>query len=115
LSLERLVQEVGKLGREASVLPPSQIVAGIDSNLSDDLRIFADGRESLTAEFGLTVFADVMSSFASGERAVNRAWCAAADGYVNEAEACLQRGETMFQVAMEQFQAAEQVDRSSDV
>ena len=71
----------------------------IDNVLADDLRTFADGRDSMTTEYNLIVFADVMSSFAAGERAINRAWSAAADGYVDEATDCLQRGHAMLSAA----------------
>ncbi|MEE2642458.1 MAG: hypothetical protein VX768_17640, partial [Planctomycetota bacterium] len=82
-SLDRLVDNVALITKKVTYLPPSQVLAQIDDELTDDLRTFAEGRDAITAEFGLPVFADVMSSFAAGERAVNRAWCAAADGYLN--------------------------------
>ena len=98
----RLTQLTGNLeGLLESLddLPPSQITARIDEQLADDFREFADGRNLITTEYGLDVFADVMTQFASGERSVNRAWSAAADGYVDEAEACLKRGKDLLQEA----------------
>ena len=104
-SLRRLVVNVQQLEKDSQSLPPSQILQRIDDDLAEDLRIFAEGRESITAEFGLAVFADVMSHFASGERAVNRAWSASADGYVNEAETCLGRAHQMLQNAEQELNA----------
>ncbi|MDA7859315.1 hypothetical protein N9B05_05785, partial [Mariniblastus sp.] len=98
----RLTQLIGNLeGMLESIdeLPPSQITARIDEQLADDFREFADGRNLITTEYGLDVFADVMTQFASGERSVNRAWSAAADGYIDEAETCLKRGRDMLQEA----------------
>ena len=99
-ALERAIQNTQQLAGEASNIAPSKIVDRIDNVLADDLRIFADGRESLVTEHGLAVFADVMSPFAAGERAINRAWSAAADGYIDEAADCLSRGYQMLTDAM---------------
>lgn len=104
--LNQLVLNVGQLAKDAKHLAPSKILHRIDDELSEDLMTFADGRESITTEYGLSVFADVMSNFASGERSINRAWCAAADSYVNEAETCLVRGEKMLRAAYEVLEKA---------
>ena len=84
-ALERVIGNTKQLAAESSKLAPSKIVDRIDNVLANDLRIFAEGRDCMTTEHGLTVFADVMSPFAAGERAINRAWSAAADGYIDEA------------------------------
>jgi len=39
--------------------------------------------------YGLQSYADLMSAFACGERYVNRAWSASADGYIDEVRASL--------------------------
>jgi hypothetical protein len=91
-SLDRLITNVNLLAKETESLPPSKIAKRIDDDLADDFRVFADGRNSITAEFGLDVFADVMTQFAAGERAINRAWSASADGYIDEAAMCIDRG-----------------------
>ena len=90
--LTQLVSNLENLIQSIDELAPSQIAAKIDEQLADDFREFAEGRNLITTEYGLNVFADVMTQFASGERSVNRAWSAAADGYVDEAETCLRRG-----------------------
>ena len=85
---------------------PREILNYIDDVLHDDFRGFADGRDSITAEFGLEVFAEVMTNFAAGERAINRAWSAAADGYVDEAAVCVERGLAMLKSAQKVLNAA---------
>lgn len=105
-ALERAIENSRQLAAEASKLAPSKIVDRIDNVLAEDLRIFADGRDSMTTEHGLMVFADVMSPFAAGERAINRAWSAAADGYIDEASVCLQRGHEMLTAASAELKNA---------
>lgn len=63
----------------------------IDRWLASHLTEFADGRHALIREFGLRAYGQIMSDFASGERMINRAWCASADGYADEVETCLRR------------------------
>ena len=87
-------------------MTPRQMVEFIDVELADDLREFADGRDSITAEHGLAVFAEVMTQFAAGERAINRAWCAAADRYVDEAATCVERAVMFFHEAKRELETA---------
>ncbi len=105
-SLNRLCEQTSTLGNAMLKLPPSKIVERIDDELADDLRAFADGRESIVAEFGLDCFADVMTNFAAGERAINRAWSAAADGYVDEAKTCIDRAANLLQEASNELKTA---------
>ena len=104
-ALDRAIAKTQQLSKESSGIAPSKIVARIDGEIADELRTFADGRESMTAEHGLTLFADVMSPFAAGERAINRAWSAAADGYIDEATDCLERGLQMLSAARDELHA----------
>lgn len=71
----------------------------IDENLARDLAEFADARSALVREFGLRVYGQIMADFAGGERMINRAWCASADGYADEVEICLQRASSFLQNA----------------
>ena len=68
----------------------------IDLRLRNDLRRFADARESMVHLFGLQAYADIMSSFAAGERYINRVWSASADGYDEEAETYLGKAVQQF-------------------
>ena len=78
----------------------------IDLRLRTDLRRFADARESMVHLFGLQTYADIMSSFAAGERYINRVWSASADGYHHEADTYLEKAAEQFAHAQEQLLAA---------
>ena len=78
----------------------------IDLKLRDDLRRFAEARESMVHLFGLQTYADIMSNFAAGERYINRVWSASADGYDDEANTYLEKAAQQFQEAKQQLQQA---------
>jgi len=61
----------------------------IDGDMAEPLALFADARESMIPAFGLARYAEVMTRFAGGERMINRAWSASADGYLDEVVTCL--------------------------
>ena len=75
----------------------------IDLRLRNDLRRFAAARESMVHLFGMQTYADIMSSFAAGERYINRVWSASADGYDEEAETYLARAADQFADAQQQL------------
>jgi len=78
----------------------------IDLKLRNDLRRFADARESMVHLFGLQTYADIMSSFAAGERYINRVWSASADGYGAEATTYLKKAAKQFVEAQTQLSQA---------
>jgi dTDP-glucose pyrophosphorylase len=78
----------------------------IDMQLREDLRRFADARESMVHLFGLQAYADIMSHFAAGERYINRVWSASADGYDSEAETYLKKAAGQFDEARNQLSQA---------
>ena len=102
-SLSNLIAKTTTLSEEIKDYKPRQIVHFIEDELHDDLRDFAEGRDSITVEFGLPVFAEVMTEFAAGERAINRAWSASADGYVEEAATCIERALKLLQMAQKRL------------
>ena len=61
----------------------------IDAELMGDIDSFVEARESLIPKLGMQRYADIMSPFANGERLLNRAWSASADGYVDEVRSCV--------------------------
>jgi len=75
----------------------------IDLKLREDLRRFADARQSMVHLFGLQTYADIMSNFAAGERYINRVWSASADGYDEEADAYLKKAAGQFDEARQQL------------
>lgn len=79
------------------------IHGAIDDRLVADLAAFADARESMIPRFGLDAYAEIMSRFAGGERMINRAWSASADGYVDEVWICLGRARVLMSDARRLF------------
>lgn len=88
-SLDTLVAEVDQLNanRDRS---PTEVLHWIDDRCMEPFSEFAEARQALVKRFGMKVYADVMTEFASAERLVNRTWSAAADGYVDEVATSLQ-------------------------
>ena len=78
----------------------------IDRIFRDDLANFADSRESMKHIFGLMAYADIMSSFAAGERYLNRVWSASTDGYVDEVLLYVGKAHSQFQHAKEEWDKA---------
>ena len=101
-SLECIVGNLERMAAAGSAISTDDLRTEIDSRLREDLRRFADARESLIHLFGLQAYANVMSDFAAGERYVNRVWSASADGYEGEARDYIGR-------AAERFRSAQQL------
>jgi hypothetical protein len=77
------------------------VIEWIDDRCVPDLNGFADNREAIANRFGPLAYAEVMTEFASGERYLNRAWSAAADGYVDEVADCIQHADGFLREACE--------------
>ncbi len=90
-SLKTLNEKISHLDANMKNMAPGQIVNFIDEECAPAFSDFADSRNALIQRFGLQAFADIMSQFASGERFMNRAWSASADGYMNEVRDCIDR------------------------
>ncbi|MEX0975886.1 MAG: hypothetical protein WDZ50_02175 [Woeseia sp.] len=101
-SLDNIVAELATIS-SATDLPVEDLRLEIDRRLRDDLRRFADARESMVHLFSLQLYAEIMSDFAAGERYVNRVWSASADGYGEEARRYLQRAAARFHAARERL------------
>ena len=104
-SIENIVRDLGDISADASAKGVG-LREAIDLRLRNDLRRFADARESMVHLFGLQTYADIMSHFAAGERYVNRVWSASADGYDEEASDYLVKASQQFAIAQEQLLAA---------
>jgi hypothetical protein len=94
-SIQNIVRDVNELNTTA-VKQGGELREKIDLELRNDLRRFADARQSMVHLFGLQTYADIMSTFAAGERYINRVWSASADGYDEEATAYLKKAGTQF-------------------
>jgi gas vesicle protein len=106
-SLQNIVTDLGDIVNDSSTRG-AELRDRIDLKLRDDLRRFADARGSMVHLFGLQTYADIMSSFAAGERYINRVWSASADGYEGEAATYLEKAAHQFADAQRQLQEAAQ-------
>ena len=75
----------------------------IEVSLGEPLLEFAAYRHELARAWGLAASAEVMSSFAEGERWLHRAWSASVDGFADEVVHSLGRATAAF------FEAAERM------
>jgi hypothetical protein len=106
-SLQNVVRDLGEIVTDGA-MKGADLRDRIDLKLRDDLRRFAEARSSMVHLFGLQTYADIMSSFAAGERYINRVWSASADGYDEEAATYLQKAANQFADAQRQLQQAAQ-------
>ena len=95
-SLRRIVDQIEDLNREKSRIDTYAIRHHIDRVFHDDINTFVDARESIAHQYGLQAYADIMSSFATAERYLNRVWSASADGYIDEVHDYLARAQDQF-------------------
>lgn len=95
-SLGRIVKNITELNAEKNSINTYDMRNRIDDLFADDLDTFVETRESIGHTYSLTAYADVMSSFAAGERYLNRVWSASADGYVDEVNEYLDRAQEQF-------------------
>ena len=72
------------------------IIERVDEMNAQFVAPFVAARPQLVARMGLAGYAQLMDRFAAGERQLNRAWSAAADGYEEEAVACLDNASVLF-------------------
>jgi len=105
-SLDNIVKNLNELDGRKDKIPTYEMRFEIDKIFRDDLIRFADARESMKHIFGLKAYADIMSSFAAGERYINRVWSASTDGYVDEVLMYVEKSLNQFKHAKEEFEKA---------
>jgi hypothetical protein len=106
--LANILANLEKINSDSANLPVYEARFEIDRMLREDLNKFANARESMQHVFGLQGYADVMSSFAAGERYINRVWSASTDGYVDEVLDYLDRATRQFREARTLFTELQQ-------
>jgi len=106
-SLGNIVRSLEHIDEAGNAISTADLRAEIDDRLREDLRRFAEARESMIHLFGLQSYANVMSDFAAGERYVNRVWSASADGYDAEARSYLGKAAAQFRAARQRLESAE--------
>lgn len=100
-SLTHIVENMTQLNAEKRSINAYDMRHRVDELFSEDLTTFVEARESLAHAYGLQVYANVMSHFASGERYLNRVWSASADGYVDEITVYLDKAQVQFVEALD--------------
>ena len=105
-ALKSILENFAQFADTSTQLPGHALRFEIDKRFRDDLRDFADARESMTHLFGLRAYGQIMSAFAAGERYLNRIWSASADDYEEEARAYIARAHAQFQEARAAFDKA---------
>jgi len=98
-TLEQVVGEVDRLGEAIGTLELDALHTRVDEVLIGPVTDFAEGRQALIEVFGIGPYAEVMGPFAQGERYLNRAWSASADGYQEEAETYARKAGPLFREA----------------
>lgn len=105
-SIGNIIDQLKEIISRSGETSTDQFKIEIDRRLRDDLRRFAEARESMVHLYGIQAYADIMSEFAAGERNINRVWSASTDGYRAEAEAYLERAMGRFEDARQRLDTA---------
>lgn len=105
-SLNNIITNLSELNGRKDKVPTYDMRFEIDKLFREDLLNFADARDSMKHLFSLQHYADIMSSFAAGERYINRVWSASTDGYVDEVLMYVEKSYEQFQLAKDEFDQA---------
>lgn len=111
-SASKVLDTLGRL-YESPEAACEEIHAELDRLVDGPLFEFAEAREGLLARHGFGGFARVVGEFSRGERAVNRAWSAAVDGYPNEARDSVARAREIFAALVGELEKLEEQPSSS--
>ena len=104
-SLEKIVTNIKQLNSDKDSINTYDMRHRIDELFIDDLEMFVDARDSIGHRYGLAAYGEVMSSFAAGERYLNRVWSASADGYIDEVNTYLDRAQEQFIESLEKIRS----------
>ena len=102
-SIAAIVKNISSLSAGVDSMDTYNVRNKIDELFTEDIIKFVDARQAIAQVYGLQEYADAMSYFASEERAINRAWSASTDGYVNEVKASLQKANEYFGIVNEKI------------
>jgi len=104
-SLEKIVTNIKQLNSDKDSINTYDMRHRIDELFIDNLEKFVDARESIGHRYGLAAYGDVMSSFAAGERYLNRVWSASADGYIDEVNTYIEKAQEQFVDSLEKIRS----------
>jgi hypothetical protein len=108
-SIGRIVANINKLNSEKHSINTYDMRHRIDELFIKDLEMFVDARESIGHRYGLAAYGDVMSSFATGERYLNRVWSASADGYIDEVNTYIEKAREQFTDCLNKIQSCKTI------
>jgi hypothetical protein len=112
-SLEKITANINKLNAEKHSIHTYDMRHRIDELFINDIDNFVDARESIAHRYGLAAYGDVMSSFAAGERYLNRVWSASADGYIDEVNTYLEKTREQFADSLKKIQILKDTQTST--
>lgn len=98
-ALQKVTELMESLAVKLPALTCEEVLVFIDQQCMPQITDFVESRELISNRLGNQTYADIMTEFASGERYMNRAWSAAADGYVDEVERSVNLSRDFFRVA----------------
>lgn len=102
-SVQPAVNDLARLTHASS----SDFLKGVDIVLDEHVTPFVEMRQRLIEDLGLGKAAPIMLHMARGERLLNRAWSAEADGYRAEALDAVSEACEVFQEALDTFDGKE--------
>ena len=102
-SLKNISQNISSFNEAKGTINVYDIHTKVDELFIDDIEDFLKARESIIHNYSMESYADLMNHFAAGERYLNRAWSASADGYVDEVNASIEKACEQFLIANKQF------------
>jgi hypothetical protein len=103
-ALEKIVANITQLNSQKESINTYDVRHKIDELFLEELNIFVDARKSIAHIYGLSAYGDVMSSFAAGERYLNRVWSASADGYIDEVNTYIIKAREQFAESLDKIQ-----------
>ncbi len=95
-SLRRIAANISTLDAEKQSIDTYDVRHRIDDLFIDDLEMFVEARQSIAHRYGLAAYGEIMTTFAAGERYLNRVWSASADGYIDEVHEYLAKAKDQF-------------------
>jgi hypothetical protein len=104
-ALANIVKNITELNLQKESINTYDVRFRIDGLFPNDLINFVDARKSISHIFGLVAYGEIMSSFAAGERYLNRVWSASADGYIDEVNTYIEKSREQFTESLDKLQS----------
>jgi hypothetical protein len=111
-ALKNIVKNITDLNSQKEKINTYDVRFKINDLFLADLTAFVDARHSISHIFGLAAYGEIMSSFAAGERYLNRVWSASADGYIDEVNTYIEKSREQFTESLDKLHSLKQVQPS---